>query len=64
MSRLFVIGNGFDRAPGLKTSYEDLHDFLRSQYDVTDEEDMFIWMDICTRTKMESWIAMMWPRDS
>lgn len=40
MGCLFIIGNGFDRAHGLKTSYEDFHDFLRSQYDVTDEEDM------------------------
>lgn len=40
MSRLFIIGNGFDRAHGLKTGYEDFHAFLQSQYDVSDEEDV------------------------
>ena len=29
MSDLFIIGNGFDRAHGLKTSYYDFHQFLK-----------------------------------
>ena len=32
MSSLFIIGNGFDRAHGLKTSYEDFHQYLLSAY--------------------------------
>lgn len=30
MSNLFIIGNGFDRAHGMKTSYEDFHHFIKS----------------------------------
>lgn len=30
MSRLFILGNGFDLAHGLKTTYEDFHDWLLS----------------------------------
>lgn len=29
---LFIIGNGFDLAHGLKTSYEDFHNYLRQTY--------------------------------
>lgn len=28
MNSLFVIGNGFDLAHGIKTSYEDFHQYL------------------------------------
>ena len=31
MSDLFIIGNGFDRAHGLKTSYYDFHQFLKDK---------------------------------
>lgn len=30
MSNLFIIGNGFDKAHGLPTSYEDFHQFIRN----------------------------------
>ena len=29
MSDLFIIGNGFDRAHGMKTSYQDFHQFIK-----------------------------------
>lgn len=32
MSKLFIIGNGFDRAHGLNTSYEDFHQYLKENY--------------------------------
>lgn len=32
MSSLFIIGNGFDMAHGLKTSYEDFHKYLEDEY--------------------------------
>jgi len=32
MSNLFIIGNGFDLAHGMKTSYEDFHQYLKDTY--------------------------------
>lgn len=32
MKKLFVIGNGFDLAHRLQTSYEDFYMYLKSQY--------------------------------
>lgn len=32
MASLFVIGNGFDLSHGIKTSYEDFHQYLLSEY--------------------------------
>lgn len=32
MTRLFIIGNGFDLAHKIKTSYEDFHQYLRKTY--------------------------------
>jgi hypothetical protein len=32
MSSLFIIGNGFDLAHGLKTKYEDFHQYLKDTY--------------------------------
>lgn len=32
MGKLFIIGNGFDLAHGLKTSYEDFHKYLKDNY--------------------------------
>ena len=29
MSDLFIIGNGFDRAHGMETSYHDFHQFIK-----------------------------------
>ena len=29
MSDLFIIGNGFDRAHGMETSYYDFHQFIK-----------------------------------
>jgi hypothetical protein len=37
MASLFIIGNGFDLAHGLKTSYEDFHQYLKYCYHITDE---------------------------
>lgn len=38
MSKLFVIGNGFDLAHGLPTSYGCFHNYLREKYPDADEE--------------------------
>ena len=38
MSKLFVIGNGFDLAHRLPTCYECFHDYLRERYPDADEE--------------------------
>ncbi len=32
MKNLFIIGNGFDLSHGMKTSYEDFHEYLKSEY--------------------------------
>jgi len=32
MRSLFIIGNGFDLAHGIKTSYEDFHQYLQAEY--------------------------------
>ena len=37
MKKIFIIGNGFDTAHGLHTSYEDFRRFLCDQY-IVDEE--------------------------
>lgn len=37
MCKLFIIGNGFDLASGLKTSYKDFHEYMFSTYKPTDE---------------------------
>lgn len=39
MKKLFLIGNGFDLAHGIPTSYEDFHDFLKEEYSVEDDDD-------------------------
>ncbi|WP_304341020.1 bacteriophage abortive infection AbiH family protein [Metaclostridioides mangenotii] len=41
MSKLFILGNGFDLAHKLKTSYEDFHQYLKEKYSVNDEEDLY-----------------------
>lgn len=38
MKKLFIIGNGFDRAHGLRTGYEDFHKYLRETYSDADED--------------------------
>ncbi len=38
MKKLFIIGNGFDKAHGLKTDYEDFHKYLKAAYPKADEE--------------------------
>lgn len=40
MSNLFIIGNGFDIAHGLNTSYEDFQIFLRRSYPNAKESDI------------------------
>lgn len=37
MGKLFIIGNGFDLAHDLPTSYEDFHEFLKRTYPGADE---------------------------
>lgn len=37
MRKLFIIGNGFDRAHGLQTGYEDFHKYLKKTYPDADE---------------------------
>lgn len=37
MRNLFIIGNGFDRAHGLQTSYENFHKYLKETYSGADE---------------------------
>lgn len=37
MCKLFIIGNGFDLASGLKTSYKDFREYMCSTYKPTDE---------------------------
>ena len=39
MSSLFIIGNGFDRAHGLETSYEDFHQYLKREYPNAEQSD-------------------------
>ena len=39
MTKLFILGNGFDRDHYMNTSYEDFHKFLRNKYDLTDEDE-------------------------
>jgi len=39
MSSLFIIGNGFDLDHGIKTSYEDFHQFLKAEYPDASEDD-------------------------
>ena len=43
MSTLFVIGNGFDRAHGLKTSYWDFRKYLEkyAEYFLVQMEKMY-----------------------
>lgn len=38
MKKLFIIGNGFDRAHGLRTGYEDFHKYLKETYSDADED--------------------------
>lgn len=39
MKKLFIIGNGFDSAHGLHTSYEHFHQYLKTTYPDANEED-------------------------
>lgn len=39
MSKLFIIGNGFDIGHGLKTKYADFHVFLQENYPDADEDE-------------------------
>lgn len=36
---MFIIGNGFDRAHGLQTGYEDFHQYLKATFPNANEED-------------------------
>ena len=37
MSRLFIVGNGFDVAHGLPTKYRDFKFYLKGKYEVEDK---------------------------
>lgn len=52
MKKLFIIGNGFDIAHGLHTSYEDFRQFLCEQYIDNEECDMiFSILEVCIGPK-------------
>lgn len=38
MANLYIIGNGFDLAHGLKTSYEDFHAYLKDRFPASTED--------------------------
>lgn len=40
MSRLFIIGNGFDLAHGIPSKYEDFHKHLKDNYPNADDEEI------------------------
>lgn len=42
MKNLFIIGNGFDIAHGLKTSYENFHQYLINEYPEANGESMIL----------------------
>lgn len=42
MRKLFIIGNGFDRAHRLPTSYQDFHQFLQKEYPGAVEESAVV----------------------
>lgn len=46
MAKLFIIGNGFDLAHGMKTHYSDFRDYLVKNYDIKDDLIEGIWADI------------------
>lgn len=37
MSNLFILGNGFDRAHGMNTGYNDFREYLQEKYGIEDE---------------------------
>lgn len=41
----FIIGNGFDLARGLKTSYEDFRAYLQEEYPAADADE-FVMPDV------------------
>lgn len=45
--KLFIIGNGFDLAHGLKTSYEDFRAYLQEEYPEADADE-FVMPDVYT----------------
>jgi len=40
--KLFIIGNGFDLAHGLPTTYEDFHEYLKREYDGSEITNGFL----------------------
>lgn len=40
MTRLFIIGNGFDRAHKMKTEYSHFREFLKDKYDLKKQEEV------------------------
>ncbi len=42
MTNLFIIGNGFDLANGLNTSYEDFHQYLIDNYPNASDDSMLV----------------------
>jgi len=42
MSKLFIVGNGFDQAHKLPTSYQNFHNFLQNEYPDAEEENALV----------------------
>lgn len=55
MRSLFIVGNGFDLAHGLKTSYEDFRKYLQRKYPEA-SEDEFVLPEIYTTSKGDEFV--------
>lgn len=55
MSKLFIIGNGFDLAHGLPTAYDCFHKYLQETYPDADEEDACVPWSGTDKDGEESW---------
>lgn len=53
MNRLFIIGNGFDIALGLKTSYQDFYDYYAEQ--PTEDENILLMKQKIRDGRFETW---------
>lgn len=42
MAKLFIVGNGFDLAHGMKTSYQHFHEYLKEEYPESDGDDFTV----------------------
>jgi len=53
MASIFIIGNGFDRAHGLNTSYEDFHQYLIDNYPKASNDNMIVPWSVTTQDGSE-----------